>query len=136
MTIDWTRPIEAEDGTPLVLCQHGMEYGDNTNPDRDGDYWVMREGEVETVDNTACVDADGMNSTRFGRIRNRGVSDEIRAARAQAAAQAGAAVGQICEEMLDEARTIIRDLLAAIDDELGVGSAVAVTRARAFLGEG
>ena len=71
-TVDWRKPIEAEDGTPLVLCEHGVEFGDRTNPDFDGDYWVMREGEVETADNTYCIDCNTDHPNyQFGRIRNR-----------------------------------------------------------------
>lgn len=69
--IDWTKPIEAEDGTPLVLAQHGMRFGDNTNPDADGDYWVLSEDEPEeTGYNTNCVPHGW--SQDLGKIRNRG----------------------------------------------------------------
>jgi hypothetical protein len=70
--IDWTKPLEAEDGTPFVLCKHGMVLGDLTNPDIDGDYWVTIEGEDETSFNTYCV---GPNekwiNNHYGKIRNR-----------------------------------------------------------------
>lgn len=70
--IDWTKPIETEDGTPLVLAQHGESYGDNTNPDSDGYYWVMIEGATETAYNTYCHTPNGTRANgKFGRIRNR-----------------------------------------------------------------
>lgn len=37
--IDWTKPIELMDGTPVVLDPDGWAGG---NPDRDGDYWIKR----------------------------------------------------------------------------------------------
>lgn len=33
MTIDWTKPIELIDGTPVVVTD---------GPDEDGDYWIVR----------------------------------------------------------------------------------------------
>jgi hypothetical protein len=70
--VDWTKPIEAEDGTPLVLAKHGEHFGDNTNPDRDGHYWVMVEGEIEAAFNTHCYSPiSAVRHHRLGFIRNR-----------------------------------------------------------------
>lgn len=41
MTVDWTKPIELHDGTPVWLAHRGYHGG--PNPDDDGHYWI--EGE-------------------------------------------------------------------------------------------
>ena len=47
MDIDWTKPLELMDGTPLRLevdCPYG-------NPDADGDYWLEHDdGESKVLD--------------------------------------------------------------------------------------
>jgi len=77
MTIDWTKPIEFMDGTPVVLAKHGLDYGDCTNPDDDGDYWTVEEGEEEDAINTDCFRFDG---TRYPggkvEVRNRAAPTE------------------------------------------------------------
>lgn len=45
--IDWTKPLELIDGTPVVLEPHdpneSYSNGPNGEPDEDGDYWIVRE---------------------------------------------------------------------------------------------
>ena len=45
MTIDWTKPLELMDGTPVVLTldDDTGETDIYSNPDPDGDYWITRE---------------------------------------------------------------------------------------------
>lgn len=43
MRIDWTKPLELMDGTPVRLAVVGEEPGAPSNPDESGDYYVVRE---------------------------------------------------------------------------------------------
>lgn len=72
--IDWTKPLELSDGTPVVLSP--QDVWDGANPDADGDYWVRREdgrpfeNEEPFYGNIhACIDPEFV--TRHGLIRNR-----------------------------------------------------------------
>ena len=72
--IDWSKPLEMLDGTPVKL--------DGVRPDRDGDYWFRREDgkRVPSVDpsNTngytvMCVHPNGCEEgTSHVIVRNRG----------------------------------------------------------------
>lgn len=77
MNIDWTKPLELMDGTPVVLAKHGREYGDCTNPDGDGDYWIIKEGDAEDAINAGCYHFDG-TGLGVGKmaIRNRAAPTE------------------------------------------------------------
>jgi len=61
--IDWTKPLEFSDGTPVVLSP--QDVWNKTNPDEDGDYWVRLPDGHDT-----CCDASGKN-WHFGQLRNR-----------------------------------------------------------------
>lgn len=60
MTIDWTKPIELIDGTPVMVSE---------GPDPDGDYWIKRidEGRIKALSKDSlfkayaemCVCPDG-----------------------------------------------------------------------------
>ena len=61
MTVDWNKPLELMDGTPVVLAdRNGRDWG-GTNPDSDGHYWVKLPNGYQR-----CVGDDGV-----GDIRNR-----------------------------------------------------------------
>lgn len=65
--LDWSKPLELSDGTPVVLSQLN-EVGPQTfggNPDEDGDYWVTLPGGVEM-----CVNPDGFRGDGL-HVRNR-----------------------------------------------------------------
>lgn len=68
--IDWTKPLELMDGTPIRLSdRNGKDFG-GTNPDRDGDYWIEREDGLPTDlgPGERCVSLAG---TFVQTIRNR-----------------------------------------------------------------
>ena len=78
--VDWSKPLELSDGTPVVLCP-GEEVGlrGGTNPDSDGHYWVAREdgqplggraGGLRRV----CAAATG-RAAFVGHVRNRAACD-------------------------------------------------------------
>ncbi len=54
--VDWTKPIELHDGTPVRLCVDGFQIG-GPNPDRDGDYWVEPEARADW--DRKCIGSDG-----------------------------------------------------------------------------
>lgn len=51
--VDWTKPLELVDGTPvrLILDEETGETDTWSCPDRDGDYWIEREdlGKIVSV---------------------------------------------------------------------------------------
>lgn len=67
MSIDWTKPLELMDGTPVVLSPEGGLCGNN--PDLDGDYWVVREDGVYLE--CRCVNDLGHDFHDNDYIRNR-----------------------------------------------------------------
>lgn len=59
--IDWTKPLELIDGTPVRL-ERDPETGETNYscaPDKDGDYWIEREdgGRYVSVDPKAKMDS-------------------------------------------------------------------------------
>lgn len=80
MSIDWSKPLELFDGTPVRLGPHVPSWapycnGPNGTSDEEGDYWVEREdGEHMTPGMpSVCVDPDGTIGFRgLSRVRNRG----------------------------------------------------------------
>lgn len=79
MSIDWSKPLELADGTPVRLGPHVPEWapycnGPNGTPDTEGDYWVEREdGEPMSLGMpSVCVAADGSIGFRgLTWVRNR-----------------------------------------------------------------
>lgn len=78
MTIDWTKPLELIDGTPVILEPHDPNgisgNGPNRTPDRDGDYWVVRLDGKKFFNHCGylCIHADGCGEgTRTPAVRNR-----------------------------------------------------------------
>lgn len=72
--IDWTKPLELLDGTPVRLSA-GSEVAamfGGTNPDHDGHYWVRREdGEpIDGLDHV-CLAPDGDEWVGLAQVRNR-----------------------------------------------------------------
>lgn len=68
--IDWTAPLELMDGTGVRLITEAETQGvfGGTNPDRDGDYWVINEATGDEF----CFHPDGESeSARSEFIRNR-----------------------------------------------------------------
>lgn len=66
--IDWTKPLELLDGTPVVLSDPGdidSEFG-GAAPDKDGDYWIKREDGEDCLGFTNRCIGDG-----DGYVRNR-----------------------------------------------------------------
>ena len=62
VSIDWTKPLELMDGTPVRLETEGeMEtWIGRTDPDEDGDYWIRREdGKKFGFLGAICVKSDG-----------------------------------------------------------------------------
>lgn len=111
MSIDWTKPLELLDGTPVRLQTNEEMAGfyGGTNPDRDGEYWIIgMNGEDlgEDFGEDSCVPPDG-----GGIVRN--------------------------VALLPDPATIIRDLLAhaVYDREKSDECAAAVAAAEAFLGQ-
>lgn len=72
--IDWNKPLELMDGAPVVLDPRIVG-----NPDRDGDYWIVREdgekiqsSEPNWQYRTMCVRSNGMEEgTDVQIVRNR-----------------------------------------------------------------
>lgn len=123
MTIDWNAPLELMDGTPVHLTAPYGTSEEAVGPDHDGDYWFARDDGKRI---SSPHDRNGyfhMCATRDGHeegtgtviVRNR--------------------EGYHLPDALDGARTVIRDLLDALDAaNAGNGYDEAITdRARAFL---
>ena len=108
MSIDWAKPIELLDGTPVRLQTNEEMAGfyGGTNPDHDGDYWIIGMN-GEDLGDDSCVPPDG-----------------------------GGIVRNIANPPTDAA-IIIRDLLAhaVYDREKSDECAAAVEAAEAFLGQ-
>lgn len=73
--IDWTKPLELLDGTPVRLGPYGFG---GKNPDKDGDFWVEREdgGRIAGTQGGAyysmCVHPNGCEeNTEIVIVRNR-----------------------------------------------------------------
>lgn len=79
MAIDWTKPLEFIDGTPVVLEPHDPKEdaahtnGPNGTPDSEGDYWITSEEEGVRLRGYAslCVSSDGAEDGE-PLVRNRG----------------------------------------------------------------
>lgn len=77
MSVDWAKPLELLNGLPVRLATDAdlrmMGGYDETNPDRDGDYWVIREdgGRIRGY-YIYCVRPDGSErSENLPLVRNR-----------------------------------------------------------------
>lgn len=75
--IDWTKPLELIDGTPVKLEPHDPTTGLRTNgpngePDSDGDYWIVNEDGSPIDGGSYCLHPDGRDCD-YGpvRVRNR-----------------------------------------------------------------
>lgn len=68
--IDWTKPLELMDGTPVRLRARGGL--DGKNPDTGGDYWI--EGANGERLETRCVSNEGLGRYDQLYVRNRLVS--------------------------------------------------------------
>lgn len=68
VSIDWTKPLELMDGTPVRLETDGeMETCiGRTDPDKDGDYWIRREdGQLfDGWSKARCLSASGSYDTK------------------------------------------------------------------------
>lgn len=66
MSIDWSKPLELTDGTPVRLEAHKdrenpvFSNGPNGEPDEEGDYWIVREDgqPLRTIMLSLCVSAE------------------------------------------------------------------------------
>jgi hypothetical protein len=68
--VDWTKPLELMDGTPVRLVTE--DEGIQSNPDKDGDYWIRREdGERIGLDVDRCVSPEGLGGNNKPFVRNR-----------------------------------------------------------------
>lgn len=73
--IDWTKPLELMDGTPVRLTE------DDERPDEDGDYWIEREDgrRIKSLDRESmfpsylqlCVGSNGWEGRIGQLVRNR-----------------------------------------------------------------
>ncbi len=102
--IDWTKPLELMDGTPVVLDPEIAG-----NPDRDGDYWIVREdgekiqlSEPNCQYRTMCVRSNGMEES---------IDVQIVRNRAEPAAAPEIEVGNISFSSVSEVATL-RDQFA------------------------
>lgn len=132
MSIDWTKPIELLDGTPVRLQtkeEMAGVYG-GTNPDRDGDYWIIGMNGEDLGDNS-CVPPNGGGIVR--NIANPPTDAEMNDCIRHHTPNEDTV--EALREVL--ARTIIRDLLAhaVYDREKSDECAAAVEAAEAFLGQ-
>lgn len=68
--LDWTKPLELDDGTPARLMDRAGRAFGGTNPDCDGQYWLEGDGCVLRC--SALFNADGTNADdRRTKVRNR-----------------------------------------------------------------
>lgn len=83
MSIDWKKPLELMDGTPVRLAagENGSRFNNAVDggPDLDGDYWIEREDGEEIIGThnaryaELCVHANGNEEgTQTVIVRNRG----------------------------------------------------------------
>lgn len=78
--IDWTKPLELMDGTPVRLVHsdhYALEPWGGCQPDNGGHWWVEREDGLRFVDgvHTICGDDSGFS---FGnKVRNRAEPETV-----------------------------------------------------------